>query len=89
MTTDEHMLMLQLFFKQRQTIRILLDMLRSRGVLTADDEQAFAYAQTANAPSNAAVFDEAKRFYLTVAHSLEIETGLENMPEPPLDWFRL
>jgi hypothetical protein len=88
MTTGEHMLMLQLFFKQRQAIRILLDILKSRGVLTADDEQAFAYAQTANAPSNAAVFDEAKHFYLTLAHALAVETGLENMPEPPLDWFR-
>ncbi len=89
MTTDEHMLVLQLFFKQRQAIRILLNMLKSHGILTEDDEKAFASAQTQDTGSNAAIFDEAKHFYLSLAHSLAVETGLENIPEPPLDWFRL
>jgi hypothetical protein len=88
MTPEEHMLMLTLYFKQQQAIRILLDMLKSRGVLTADDEAAFAFAQIQNEGSNAAIFDEAKDAYLTMAHAVEVETGLEQMPEPPSEWFR-
>jgi hypothetical protein len=87
MTPTEHMLMLQVLFKQRQAIRILLDMLISRGILKDDDEQAFASAQNQHVASNAAIFDEAKEAYLKLAHSLELTTGLENMPEPPLAWF--
>jgi hypothetical protein len=87
MTPEEHMLMLSLYFKQQQAIRILLDMLKSRGVLTADDEAAFAFAQTQNTGSNASIFDEAKNSYLTMAHAVGVGTGLEHMPEPPLEWF--
>lgn len=75
------------FHKQRQATRMLLNMLRSRGVLTDDDEKAFASAQTQDVGSNAALFDEAKEAYLKIAHSLDMETGLENMPKPPLAWF--
>lgn len=88
MTTEEHMLLLQLFFKQRQGMRVLLNILRSRDVLTPDDERAFAAAQTQDIGSNAALFAEAKAFYLQMAHSLELETGLENMPDPPAEWLR-
>jgi len=87
MNPKEHFLMLQLLFKQRQAIRILLNMLKSRGVLTEDDEKAFSFAQTHHVQSNAALFDEAKGMYLDLARSLEVVTGLENMPKPPLDCF--
>jgi hypothetical protein len=43
--------------------------------LTDDDEKAFASAQTQDVGSNAALFDEAKQFYLQLAHSLEMATG--------------
>jgi hypothetical protein len=88
MTPEEHMLILQLYFKQQQAIRTLLNMLRSRDVLTTDDEQAFGSAQMLDVGSNAAIFDEAKRNYLKIAHSVEIQTGLETLPSPPLEWFR-
>ena len=88
MTQSEHLLLVLIYFKQQKAIRILLDMLRSHGLLTADDEKAFAFAQTANAPSNAALFDEAKSNYMKIAESLGIQTGLEQLPEPPVEWFR-
>ncbi len=88
MMPEEHMLMLSIYFKQQQAIRILLDMLKSRGVLSADDEQAFSFSQTHNTPSNAALFAEAKENYVELANSLGIQTGLEQLPEAPLDWFR-
>ena len=81
------MLILQLLFVQRRMIRVLLNILRSREVLNADDEKAFGSAQQQDAGSNAALFDEAMTDYLRIAHSLGLETGLENMPEPPLTWF--
>lgn len=88
MTSDEHMLLIYIQFKQQQAIRILLDMLKSRSVLTADDEQAFSFSQTVNASSNAALFDEVKENYLKIAHSLGIQTDLEHLPEFPVEWFR-
>jgi len=88
MTSEEHMFMFLLYFKQQQAMRTLLNMLRSRDVLTQDDEEAFASALLQDAGSNAAIFDEAKATYLKIAGSLEIQTGLEQMPEPPLEWFR-
>jgi hypothetical protein len=87
MTPDEHVLLLQLLFKQRQAIRILLDMLKSRGVLTEDDEKAFASAQAQNVGSNAAIFDEAKSLYMTLADSLGLETGWLREWNPPISYF--
>jgi hypothetical protein len=81
-------LVLYIYFKQQQAIRILLDMLKSRGIVTADDEKAFSFSQIVNAPSNAALFDEAKETYLRIAHSLEVQTGLERLPDFPVEWFR-
>lgn len=88
MTTDEHILMLTLFFKQKVAIRILLNMLKSRDLLTDDDERAFASAQVQDVGLTAALHHEARREYLALAHSAGIQTGLEQLPEPPIDWFR-
>jgi hypothetical protein len=87
MTPDEHMLILQLLFKQRQALRILLDMLKSRGVLTDDDDKAFASVQLQDAPSNAAIFEEAKSLYLKLADSLELDTGPLREWNPPISFF--
>ncbi len=81
------MLLLLLLMKRNQSIKILIDVLKSRGVLTADDAQAFEFSQMQDAPSNAALFDEMKEQYLVLAKSLGIQTGLEHMPELPVDWF--
>lgn len=88
MTTEEHVLILQLLFKQRQGMRVLLNILRSRDILTPDDEKAFAAAQTQDVGSNAAIFAEAKAFYIDLARSVGLQTGLENMPDSPAEWFR-
>jgi len=87
-TPNEHMLMLLIYWKQQKAIRILLDMLKSHGILSADDEQAFAFSQQQNISSNAALFDEAKANYLALAASLGIPAGLERLEEPSLDWFQ-
>jgi hypothetical protein len=73
--------------KQDQSIKILIDILKSRGVLTGDDSQAFEFSQLQDASSNAALFDSMKEKYLTLAKSLDLHTGLENLPEFPTTWF--
>jgi len=80
MRPKEHLLMLTVFAKQNQLIKLLLDILRSRGILTGDDARAFEFSANVDAVSNAALFEEAKQKYLTLAKGLGIETGLENLP---------
>ncbi len=78
MTRQEHTLLLTLFTKQLQQIKIIVNILKSRGVLQADDAQAFESATVLDHESNAAIFSEARAAYLKLAKGLGIETGLEN-----------
>jgi len=80
MTPKEHLLVLSIFTKQNQFIKVLLDILKSRGILDSDDARAFEFSQNVDASSNAAIFAEAKAKYLELARGLGIETGLENLP---------
>jgi len=82
MTTEEHLLVLTLTVKQNQLIKLLLDILKSRGILTGDDARAFEFSANVDVASNVALFAEAKRKYLILAEGLGIETGLENLPPP-------
>lgn len=88
MTTEEHMLMVLIFYKQRQAIQILIDMLKSRGTLTGDDEAAFSFAQTANAESSAEIYRQARKDYMTLAQAAGVETGLQQFESPPSTWFQ-
>lgn len=80
MTRDEHVLMLSLFTKQTQFIKMLLDMLKSRGIVDQSDLPAFEFSVRLDAASNVALFEQAKEKYLALAKGLGIETGLENLP---------
>jgi hypothetical protein len=87
MTPQEHALVLSLFTKQNQFVKMLIDILKSRGILSGDDAYAFEFSQLSDAKSNAAIFDEAKRKYLELAKGLGIVTGLENLPPIPPEFF--
>jgi hypothetical protein len=87
MSPEEHLLIVAFFMKQNQSIKILLDILRSRGIITGDDAKAFEFSQMQDVGSNAALFDQVKQSYQTIARPLGIRTGLENL-EIPLEWFR-
>lgn len=86
MTTEEHMLMMMVYYKQQQAIRILLDMLISREVLTADDEAAFQFAQTLNDGSSAAILEQTWEKYLELARIAGVQVPFEKPPEPPYTW---
>ena len=88
MTREEHILLLLMLLKQNQSIKILIEALKSRGVWTGDDAQAFEFSQLQDASSNAALFDELRKNYVKLANSLGVQTGLEDMPELPVSWFR-
>jgi hypothetical protein len=80
--------MAEQMLKQQQAIRILLDVLTSRGLLTGDDEQAFQAAQMQDISANAALFREVKAKYLVLAKSLDLQTGLERLEDFPDESFR-
>jgi hypothetical protein len=77
MTTQEHKLILGLFAKQTQLIMVLVHILKSHDLVQADDAQAFEFAVTEDAASNAALLAKVKKSYLEFAKSLGVETGLE------------
>lgn len=76
MTTKEHLLVLSLFTKQAQLIKLLLDILKSRQILSADDARAFEFSANVDAASNLALFEQAKARYVQLAKGLGIDTGL-------------
>ncbi len=78
MTKEEHLLMISLFTKQGQFIKTLVAIMKSRGILQADDASAFAFATALDMESNVALYAEMRSAYVTLAKGLGIETGLEN-----------
>ncbi len=78
MTSQEHTLMIFLLAKQLQQIKIIVSILKSRGILGGDDAQAFESAVAFDLESNAALFQDAQRQYLDFAKRLGIDTGLES-----------
>lgn len=88
MTKEEHMLVLSLFTKQSQMIKVLLDIMKSRGIIAGDDARLYEFSQNLDMTSNVAIFEEAKAKYLALAKGLGIQTGLENLPPIPPSSFR-
>jgi hypothetical protein len=71
LTRKEHLLFLAFFTKQQRHINIIVDMLRSRGILSGDDPAAFRFAAS-DASSTAALFSAVKADYLRLAKQLGV-----------------
>jgi hypothetical protein len=82
MTPEEHKLMLTLFTKYFQQIKVIIEILKSRGLLEGDDPMAFATAVHSDSESNERVFQQAAALYLQAAKRLGVETGLEKPNNP-------
>jgi hypothetical protein len=80
MNPKEHVLLLTILTKQAQQTKLLLDILKSRGVLSEEDARVFEFAANVDTVSNVALFEQAKAKYLELAQGLGIETGLETLP---------
>jgi hypothetical protein len=76
LSIQEHKLLIMLLAKQNQNFKILLDILRSRGILEPGDATAFAFSVVADAQSNAALLQEATLAYLGLAKEMGIEVNL-------------
>jgi hypothetical protein len=77
MTKQEHLLIITLFTKQMQFIKILVNLLKSNGIATQDDVNAFGFATALDMQSNLALFRDASTSYVQLAKGLGIETGIE------------
>jgi hypothetical protein len=78
MTPQEHKLMVTMFTKQLQQLKVVIEILKSRGLLEGDDAMAYATVVHSDEQSNALVFQQAREMYLQAAKYLKIDTGLEN-----------
>lgn len=79
MTKEEHLLMISLFTKQVQFVKVILEILKSRGIVEHDDPAAFESAVRLDPESNAALIEQAKVAYVRLARGLGIQTGLESL----------
>jgi hypothetical protein len=82
MTPQEHELMLLMFAKQHEAIGILIDVLKSRNILTSDDDKAFAHVVHFDQKRLLQFTVQAWADYQKFAAQLGITTGLEKGPPP-------
>jgi hypothetical protein len=82
MTAKEHFLMLTLFTKQMQLLRILRDAMKHHGV-SVDDLEALEFAATSDPQAMFALQKRMWTEYVGLAKAMGIDTGgLENHPPP-------
>ncbi len=70
MTSDEHILLIIMLTKQLQLTKTLVELLRSRGVLDADDFQAFGALVRSDENMSAEMLKDTRNLYLKAAKGL-------------------
>lgn len=81
MTKEEHGVIIAMFAKQYQSMKVLSDIMRSRGIIEQGDFSAFHFAVQKDDPLNVAIYQQTKEQYLKYAKGIGVDTGLE-APEP-------
>ena len=82
MTDKEHALIIMMFTRQSQYIQMLLDMLKSKEIIQADDVPAFDFA-VINDPDSAAALHEVAGLYRVFATKLGVD--LPDLPQKTPD----
>jgi hypothetical protein len=82
MTPQEHLFMLTMYARQSVKLNVLLEILKTRGILDADDLAAFLAHVAEETKEHREWFLEAWKTYQSTAASLHITTGLEDFPFP-------
>jgi hypothetical protein len=82
MTEKEHLLMVRMFTKQAQFVKVLANILKSKEIIEGDDAAAFEQATALDIQSNAALFAQSVVAYVKLAKDLGIETDLEKLILP-------
>ena len=78
MTEKEHRLLVGMFAQHRLLMGIILDILRSRETITADDLQAFLAAAQFDEEALAETIEETRHTYISLAKRAGVPTGLES-----------
>jgi hypothetical protein len=73
MTSREHILLITMFSKQLQLIKTLAEILRSRGVLDADDLAAFGALVRSDTDATLQMLEETKDLYLKAAKGFGVK----------------
>jgi hypothetical protein len=76
MTKAEHALMISMFVKHQMFIKMLIEVLKSNGIVSGDDLPAFEFRVNADAPGKAELFESMTTLYVQVATKLGIDTGI-------------
>lgn len=82
MTPQEHKMMMLMFARMYQHYGILMDVLKSRELLTGDDAQAFSHAAHFDDQKTMQFVLRAWRDYQAAAIQSDVVTGLESGPPP-------
>jgi hypothetical protein len=82
MTTQEHFLMLSLFSKQMQIIKVLLNVMDSHGMKVAEDVPVFELAEIGDKSARDKIAMGMWQNYVALATAMGVTTGLENHPPP-------
>jgi hypothetical protein len=80
MTLEEHALLITMFAKQAQQIRILETVLKAKGILEGDDLKAFAAAAWADDSATDAVADTVSDKYHALCSELGIKVDAPVVP---------
>jgi hypothetical protein len=76
MTKAEHALMISMFVKHQMFIKMVIEVLKSRGIVSGDDLPAFEFRVNVDAPGKAELFEAMTTLYVEVATRLGIDTGI-------------
>jgi hypothetical protein len=79
MTPQEHLFMLTMYARQSAKFHVLFEILRTRGIVEADDFSAFLAHVAEETHENQEWIREAWKTYQSTAASLGVTTGLEAM----------
>jgi hypothetical protein len=77
MTRAEHALMISMFVKHQMFIMTVIEVLKSRGIVSGDDLPAFEFRVNADAPAKTELFEYMTKLYVEVATRMGIETGIK------------
>jgi len=79
MTPEEHQLMITMWAKQYQQLKVVVEILKSRGLLEGDDPLAFATLVHSDVAANRALLQESATIYLQTAKEIGVDTGLDRL----------
>lgn len=78
MTREEHLLIIGIVAKQYQLIRVLLDLLKNKQIISDDDLQAFQFVAMHDDAAMLALVRQVKSFYVQAAREVGLEIDLES-----------